>query len=163
MQETWVQSLGWGDPWRREQLPIPASWPGEFHGLYSPWCCKELDATEPLVLHFTYNTAPRNGFDDAIWPPPHHCRRGELEQRKQTWLLLSETIGPCPGSPRVLSGRQKQTRVCKDHRGVPTPALTTSESSRGHYTDFNPTFSANLLPDLSAVSSPPPRSAQPAP
>ena len=24
-------------PWRREQLPTPMFWPGEFHGLYSPW------------------------------------------------------------------------------------------------------------------------------
>ena len=37
MQKTWVQHLGWEDPWRREQLPIPVFWPGEFHGLYSPW------------------------------------------------------------------------------------------------------------------------------
>ena len=22
-------------PWRREQLPTPVFWPGEFHGLYS--------------------------------------------------------------------------------------------------------------------------------
>ena len=28
------------DPWRREQLPTPVFWPGEFHGLYSPWGCK---------------------------------------------------------------------------------------------------------------------------
>ena len=27
-------------PWRREQLPTPVFWPGEFHGLYSPWGCK---------------------------------------------------------------------------------------------------------------------------
>ena len=27
-------------PWRREQLPTPLFWPGEFHGLYSPWGCK---------------------------------------------------------------------------------------------------------------------------
>ena len=33
MQETWVQSLGWEDPWRRERLPTPVFWPGEFHGL----------------------------------------------------------------------------------------------------------------------------------
>ena len=27
-------------------------WPGEFHGLYSPWGCKESDMTEQLsVLH----------------------------------------------------------------------------------------------------------------
>ena len=36
MQETWVQSLRWEDPWRREQLPTPLFWPGEFHELYSP-------------------------------------------------------------------------------------------------------------------------------
>ena len=44
MQETWVHSLGWEDPtlggkilpWRRERLPTPVFWPGEFHGLYSP-------------------------------------------------------------------------------------------------------------------------------
>ena len=23
--------------WRRERLPTPVFWPGEFHGLYSPW------------------------------------------------------------------------------------------------------------------------------
>jgi len=31
MQETWVWSLGW----RRERLPTPVFWPGEFHGLQS--------------------------------------------------------------------------------------------------------------------------------
>ena len=35
--ETWVQSLGWKIPWRRERLPTPVFWPWEFHGLYSPW------------------------------------------------------------------------------------------------------------------------------
>ena len=25
MQDTWVQSLGWEDPWRRERLPTPYS------------------------------------------------------------------------------------------------------------------------------------------
>ena len=36
MRETRVQSLGWEDPkipWRRERLPTPVFWPGEFHGL----------------------------------------------------------------------------------------------------------------------------------
>ena len=30
-------------PGERERLPIPVFWPGEFHGLYSPWGGKELD------------------------------------------------------------------------------------------------------------------------
>ena len=46
MWETWVQSLGWEYPHRRERLPTPVFWPREFRGLYSPWGCKELDTTE---------------------------------------------------------------------------------------------------------------------
>ena len=30
--------------------PTPALWPGEFHGLYSPWGCKQPDTTERLSL-----------------------------------------------------------------------------------------------------------------
>ena len=33
MRETWVWSLGWADFWRRESLPTPVFWPGEFHGV----------------------------------------------------------------------------------------------------------------------------------
>ena len=53
MQATWVQSLGWEDPLEKERLPTPVFWPGEFHGLYSPWGHKELDMTEGL-LTFTF-------------------------------------------------------------------------------------------------------------
>ena len=41
-------------PWRRERLPIPVTWPGEFHGLYSPWGHKELDTTERLSHCMAY-------------------------------------------------------------------------------------------------------------
>ena len=37
---------------RREGLPIPVFWPGEFHGLYSPWGCKESDMTEQLSVTY---------------------------------------------------------------------------------------------------------------
>ena len=33
-----------------ERLPTPVFWPGEFHGLYSPWGHKESDTTEQLSL-----------------------------------------------------------------------------------------------------------------
>ena len=46
MQETWVWSLGWEDPLAKGKLPTPVFWPGEFHGLYSPWGRKEWDMTE---------------------------------------------------------------------------------------------------------------------
>ena len=38
-------------PWGRERLPTPVFWPREFHGLYSPWGCKESDMTETFTLH----------------------------------------------------------------------------------------------------------------
>ena len=47
--DPWVGKISW----RRERLSTPVFWPGEFHGLYSPWGCKESDMTEHLLLHFT--------------------------------------------------------------------------------------------------------------
>ena len=57
MQEPWVRSLGWEDPLEKGKathsaiLATPLFWPGEFHGLYRPWGCKESDTTERLSLH----------------------------------------------------------------------------------------------------------------
>ena len=39
---------------RREQQPTPGFWPGEFHGLYSPWGRKESDTTEWLAHIYTH-------------------------------------------------------------------------------------------------------------
>ena len=38
-------------PWRRKQLPTPVFWPGESHGLYSPWGCKESDMVSDFHFH----------------------------------------------------------------------------------------------------------------
>ena len=56
MWETWVQSLGQEDPWRRKWEPTPVFLPGEFHGQrslegYIPRGCKESDTTERLNIH----------------------------------------------------------------------------------------------------------------
>ena len=48
--DTWVRFLVGKIPWRRESLPTPVVWPGEFHGLYNPWGHKESDITERLSL-----------------------------------------------------------------------------------------------------------------
>ena len=44
--DPWVRKIFW----RREWLLTPIFWPGEFHGLYSPWHCKESDVTEQLSV-----------------------------------------------------------------------------------------------------------------
>ena len=66
MQETWVQSLGWEDPLDKGTLPTPVFWPGEFHGLYSPWGCKESDMTEQLSLHFICFKEPNISFSTMV-------------------------------------------------------------------------------------------------
>ena len=54
MQETLVRSLGWEDPLETGKATQSSILePREFHGLYSPWGCKESDTTEKLSLHFT--------------------------------------------------------------------------------------------------------------
>ena len=48
------RSLGW----RMERQPTPVFWPGEFHGLYSPWVHRESDTTEQLSLSHVPGTVP---------------------------------------------------------------------------------------------------------
>ena len=55
MQETWVQFLGLEIPWRRDWLPTPVFFLGEFPGQRSlvdsnPWDHKESDTTERLNI-----------------------------------------------------------------------------------------------------------------
>ena len=46
----WVGKI----PWRRERLPTPVYWSGQFHELYSSWGCKESDMTERLSHTHTF-------------------------------------------------------------------------------------------------------------
>ena len=49
--ETWVQSLSLEDPLEKGMATHSSilAWQ-KFHGLYSPWGCKESDTTEQLSL-----------------------------------------------------------------------------------------------------------------
>ena len=44
--------------WERNGYHTPVFWPGEFHGLYSPWGCKELDTNEQLSLSTWVRVTP---------------------------------------------------------------------------------------------------------
>jgi len=50
MGETWFDPWVGKIPWRRERVPTPVFWPGEFQELYSPWGCKESDTIKILFL-----------------------------------------------------------------------------------------------------------------
>ena len=41
-----VRCLGWEDPLEKGKATHSIFWPGESHGLCSPWGCKESDMTE---------------------------------------------------------------------------------------------------------------------
>ena len=42
-------------PWKRERLPTPVVWPGEFHEQYSPWGRKELDTIDWLSFSLYFD------------------------------------------------------------------------------------------------------------
>ena len=60
MWETWIWPLGLEDPLEKGRVPTPVVWPGEFHGLYSPWGPKELDSTLDSFtsLHMLHGVCP---------------------------------------------------------------------------------------------------------
>ena len=68
MWETWVGKI----PWRRERLPTPIFWSGEFHGQYSPWSHKKSDMTEYHADLSNCYSHPRHHSlqpEFAGWPP----------------------------------------------------------------------------------------------
>ena len=70
MQETWFDPWVGKIPWKREWLPTPVLWPGEFRGLYSPWGHKELDTTKQFSLSLfipSYSNV-QPGFSTAVRP-----------------------------------------------------------------------------------------------
>ena len=51
-RETWVGKI----PWRREQLPTPVFWPGEFHGLENSYSLKVAKSWTRLSdFHFSFS------------------------------------------------------------------------------------------------------------
>ena len=50
-------------PWRRERLPTPVFWPGEFHGLYSP---RTHSQTRLSSFHFLRNLSDISKFVSNI-------------------------------------------------------------------------------------------------
>ena len=84
----WVEKI----PWRRERLPTPVYWPGEFHGLFSQWGCRAghdwvtfsflwiTAALENAILSNTFATPSATHESEQPWEtkmthePLAHCR-----------------------------------------------------------------------------------------
>ena len=61
MWETWDQSLGWEDPLEKGKTTAPVFWPGEFHGLYSPW---GRSRTQLRDFHFSLSLPEISTYSD---------------------------------------------------------------------------------------------------
>ena len=88
--------------WRREQLPTPVCWPGEFHGLCSPWSLKETEWLSLSLLYRRYHLGS-----------PLKSRHGHLSISTRNlgppwlclWWLCSVTqsrLTPCEQQPAML-------------------------------------------------------------
>ena len=86
-------------PWGRERLPTPVFWPGEFHGLYSPWGRKESDTTErpSLSLHvplwasqvaLVVKNLPANAGDPRDWELDPWVRKSPWRKAWQPTLVF---------------------------------------------------------------------------
>ena len=56
MWETWIWSWVGKIPWRRERLPTPVFWPGEFHGLVQG-VAKNQTRLSDFHFHFLFMTS----------------------------------------------------------------------------------------------------------
>ena len=106
--ETWVGKI----PWRRERLPTPVFWPGEFHGLYSPSGRKELDTTEWLSLSLSDYPGHISDFTisnlNHIYKFPFACSGSEGEKKSTCNAGDQGSIPGSGSSPREGNGTPLQ-------------------------------------------------------
>ena len=93
MQETWVQSLDQEDPLEKEMATTVVFLPGEVYGQrslasYSPWDCKESDATEQTN---TFQLRKKQKEQNASWCDETMCQ--VLQEVRQILLILSQLKG----------------------------------------------------------------------
>ena len=94
-----VRDLGWEDPWRREQLPTPGFWPGEFQGLFHGVAKSRTRLSD---LHF---------LEASLDISRDETQARELSWRRKVisiWRLLSSVVlgrgRPC--APGLELGRK---------------------------------------------------------
>ena len=104
MQETKLDSWVGKIRWRRDRLPTPVFWPGEFHGLYSPWVARSrtrlsdfpLTPFHPLCRVCWVAQLYLTLWDPMDCSPPGSSVRGVFQSRILEWVIISF----CRGSLR---------------------------------------------------------------
>ena len=83
-------------PGEGKGYPTPVSWPGEFHGLYSPRGHKESDTTERLHFLYPWDFSRQEYWSGLPFPPPgdpFHPGIKPVSPALQTDSLLLSHLG----------------------------------------------------------------------
>ena len=123
MQETWVWSLVGKTSWRRERLPTPVFWSGEFHGLYSSWSRKESDTTERLSVY--QNVQKKDGekprdfiLTSALKRKKHKCIKSlSIYSWHSVWFCIYAQVRCLL---LLLLSRFSRVRLCDPIDGSPS-------------------------------------------
>ena len=89
MFDSWVGKV----PWRSERLPTSVFWPGEFHGVYSPWGQNESDTTEQLSLSIQN---PEDCFSDKPLLQSSHSQLPHSSTDASMDEFLVRFLSPLP-------------------------------------------------------------------
>ena len=81
MQETWVWSLGWKIPWRRDWLSTPVFWPVEFHGVAK---------RRTQLSHFPFTWRWMSGLLSGVWRERENLDIWGLERLKAPFRGIKE-------------------------------------------------------------------------
>ena len=99
MQETWLPSLGWGDPLEKRKATHSSIQPREFHGLYSPWGSQRAGhdwMTYTFTLQWEIYTTSKISSIELLHFPPNSC--------KHDWTLKKViSVTDCYFSHMVIS------------------------------------------------------------
>ena len=81
-------------PGEGKRLPTPVFWPGEFHGLYSPWGHKESDTTG-VIFTFRLSEGGSDGKESAcdVGDPTPIPGSGRAPGEGNEYLLSDQTEG----------------------------------------------------------------------
>ena len=70
MRETWVRFLGLEDPLEKGKATHSVSWPGEFHGWYRPWGCKESRHDWATFTTWVRSLGQEDRLENRMLPTP---------------------------------------------------------------------------------------------
>ena len=72
--DPWVGKI----PWTSKRLPTPVFWPGESHGLYSPWVAKRRTRQNDFHFHFSLGDFQREKRPRFLSSRNSHRQRTQL-------------------------------------------------------------------------------------